>query len=132
MLKNQSESMIDTYKREIKACESIIVVQKKEKFISCIKKLKEEKRQLIKKRVIKIIWKKIWQAQKEDEWHIDISWRNKIIRRSFQTEQRYWYCQNFARFFAINIVVFCRNENTCDDQFECEQKIFDPKNSAFV
>ena len=46
MFKNQSESMIDTYKREIKACESIIVVQKdnKEKFISCIKKLKEEKK----------------------------------------------------------------------------------------
>ena len=42
MLKNESESMIDTYKWEIKACENIIVVKKdnKEKFISGIKKLK--------------------------------------------------------------------------------------------
>lgn len=46
MFENQGESMIDTYKREIKACESIIMVQKdnEEKFISGIKKLKEERK----------------------------------------------------------------------------------------
>ena len=44
MVENQRESVIHTYKREIKACESIIMVQKdsEEKFISGIKKLKEE------------------------------------------------------------------------------------------
>ena len=46
MLENQSESMIDTYKREIKACESIIMVQldNEENFNSGIKKLKEEQK----------------------------------------------------------------------------------------
>ena len=46
MLENESESMIDTYKREIKACESIIMVQldNEENFNSGIKKLKEEQK----------------------------------------------------------------------------------------
>ena len=41
MLKNQRESMIDTYKREIKACENIIMMQKdnESKLISGLKKL---------------------------------------------------------------------------------------------
>ena len=43
MLENQSESIIDTYKREIKVCESIIKVQKdNEENISDMKKLKEK------------------------------------------------------------------------------------------
>ena len=39
MVKNQGESMIDTYKPEIKACENIIMVQKdnESKLISGIK-----------------------------------------------------------------------------------------------
>ena len=46
MLENESESMIDTYKREIKACKSIIMVQldNEENFNSGIKKLKEEQK----------------------------------------------------------------------------------------
>ena len=46
MLKNQRESMIDTYKREIKACENIIMMQKdnESKLISGLKKLNENQK----------------------------------------------------------------------------------------
>ena len=45
ILENQSESMIDTYKREIQACESIMVQKNsEEKFISGLKNLKEEQK----------------------------------------------------------------------------------------
>ena len=44
MLKNQGESMIDTDKREIKACENIIMVQKdnESKLISGLKKVERK------------------------------------------------------------------------------------------
>ena len=46
MLNNQGESMIDTDKREIKACENIIMLQKdnESKLISGLKKLKENQK----------------------------------------------------------------------------------------
>ena len=46
MVKTQGESMVDTYKREIKACENIIMLQKnnESKLISGLKKLKENQK----------------------------------------------------------------------------------------
>ena len=46
MVKTQGESMVDTYKREIKACENIIMLQKnnESKLISGLKKLTENQK----------------------------------------------------------------------------------------
>ena len=53
MVKNQGDSMIDTYKREIKACENIIMVKKEKesKLTSGPKKLKENQKSAYQKRI---------------------------------------------------------------------------------
>ena len=53
MVKNQGDSMIDTYKREIKACENIIMVKKEKesKLISGPKKSKENQKSAYQKRI---------------------------------------------------------------------------------
>ena len=85
LFKKQGENMIDTYKREVGACENILMVQKdnESKLINGIKKMKEkEKNNIQRKDLIDLIEHKF--KQLEGKLHDTLNDRVKYVKRADQ------------------------------------------------